>query len=184
ATGRLSPTGKLPRSRAGWRDGRYAGGRGCRGGASTLPRASPCAALGSSQVRVRTAAPRSSRSALPEAAGGQVAHRPVCSARARRPRRGVLRGVEPRMASYNDGQPVRHRPPPAALLRVLNPTVRASLGTPLWRLFPSWMAVLEFSGRRSRRQLRVPVGIHDVHGTPTVFTDRPWRLNFAAGAPV
>ena len=88
------------------------------------------------------------------------------------------------MASYNDGQPVRHRPPPAALLRVMNPTVRASLGTPLWRLFPSWMAVLEFSGRRSHRQLRVPVGVHDVHGTPTVFTDRPWRLNFAGGVPV
>ena len=88
------------------------------------------------------------------------------------------------MASYNDGQSVRHRPPPAALLRVLNPTVRASLGTPLWRLFPSWMAVLEFSGRRSHRQLRVPVGLHDVHGTPTVFTERPWRLNFAGGAPV
>ena len=88
------------------------------------------------------------------------------------------------MASYNDRPPVRHRPPPAALLRVLNPTVRASLGTPLWRMFPSWMAVLEFSGRRSHRQLRVPVGLHDVHGTPTVFTDRPWRLNFAGGAPV
>ena len=88
------------------------------------------------------------------------------------------------MASYNDRQPVRHRPPPAALLRVLNPTVRATLGTPLWRLFPSWMALLEFSGRRSHRPLRVPAGLHDVHGMPTVFTERPWRLNFAGGAPV
>jgi hypothetical protein len=88
------------------------------------------------------------------------------------------------VASYNDRQPVRHRPPPAALLRVLNPIVRANLGTPLWRMFPSWMAVLEFSGRRSLRQLRVPVGLHGVHGTPTVFTERPWRLNFAGGAPV
>ena len=88
------------------------------------------------------------------------------------------------MASYNHGQPVRHRPPPAALLRVLNPTVRATLGTPLWRLLPSWMAVLEFTGRRSHRPMRVPVGLHDVHGTPTVFTERPWRLNFVGGAPV
>jgi hypothetical protein len=46
------------------------------------------------------------------------------------------------------------------------------------------MAVLEFSGRRSHRPLRVPVGLHDVQGTPTVFTDRPWRLNFVGGAPV
>ena len=88
------------------------------------------------------------------------------------------------MTSNNDPGPVRHHPPPAALLRVLNPMVRASLGTPLWRLFPSWMAVLEFEGRRSHRQLRVPVGLHDVQGTPTVFTDRPWRLNFTGGAPV
>ena len=88
------------------------------------------------------------------------------------------------MTSHNDPGPVRHHPPPAWLLRLLNPTVRASLGTPLWRLFPSWMAVLEFDGRRSGRQLRVPVGLHDVHGTPTVFTDRPWRLNFTGGAPV
>ena len=88
------------------------------------------------------------------------------------------------MASSNDRQLVRHRPPPAALLRALNPTVRATLGTQLWRLFPSWMAVLEFSGRRSHRPLRVPVGLHDVHETPTVFTERPWRLNFARGAPV
>src|SRR4029450_11918939 len=36
----------------------------------------------------------------------------------------------------------------------------------------------------SSRPLRVPVGLHDVHGTPTVFTDRPWRLNFAGSAPV
>jgi hypothetical protein len=88
------------------------------------------------------------------------------------------------MASDNDRQPVRHRPPPAVVLRVLNPTVRVTLGTPLWRLFPSWMAVLEFSGRRSHRPRRVPVGLHDVNGTLMVFTDRPWRLNFAGGAPV
>ena len=88
------------------------------------------------------------------------------------------------MASYNERQPVRHQPPPAALLRVLNPVVRASVGTPLWRMLPSWIAVLEFTGRRSHRQLRVPVGLHNVDGTPTVFTERPWRLNFAGGAPV
>src|ERR1043165_2357709 len=46
------------------------------------------------------------------------------------------------------------------------------------------MAVLEISGRRSQRALRLPVGLHDVHGTPTVFTDRPWRLNFGSGIGV
>jgi hypothetical protein len=28
------------------------------------------------------------------------------------------------------------------------------------------------------------LGIHDVQDIPTVFTDRPWRLNFRQGAPV
>jgi hypothetical protein len=28
------------------------------------------------------------------------------------------------------------------------------------------------------------VGLHDVQGTPTVFSERPWRFNFAGSAPV
>ena len=88
------------------------------------------------------------------------------------------------MASSDERPSVRHRPPSAAVLAVMNPIVRASVGTPFWRLLPSWMAVLEFAGRRSGRQMRIPVGLHDVGGTPTVFTERPWRLNFAGGAPV
>src|SRR5205085_299590 len=70
------------------------------------------------------------------------------------------------------------------LLRIINPTVRALIGTSAGRLVPSWMAVLLFTGRHSGTQYRVPIGIHDVQGTPTVFTDRPWRLNFRGGAPV
>jgi len=79
---------------------------------------------------------------------------------------------------------VRSKPPSEVLVRVLNPIVRASLGTPWYRLFPRWMAVLNFAGRRSQQRYRVPVGVHDVDGTPTVFSDRPWRLNFAGGALV
>jgi hypothetical protein len=79
---------------------------------------------------------------------------------------------------------VRSKPPSEALVRVLNPIVRASLGTPLYRLFPRWMAVLNFAGRRSQKRYRVPAGVHDVDGTPTVFTDRPWRQNFQGGAPL
>src|SRR5689334_22002482 len=89
------------------------------------------------------------------------------------------------MAATNDQpNPVRLRPPPAFVLRVFNPIVRVCAPTPLWRLFPSWMAVLEFAGRRSHRQLRIAVGVHDVNGTMTVFSERPWRLNFTGGAPV
>jgi hypothetical protein len=88
------------------------------------------------------------------------------------------------MPSSDATPPVRHRPPATALLALMNPMVRASVGTPLWRLFPSWMAVLEFRGRHSQREYRIPVGLHDVHGTSTVFTERPWRMNFDGGAPV
>ena len=79
---------------------------------------------------------------------------------------------------------VRSQPPPETLLRIINPTVRALLGTPAGRLLPSWMAVLIFTGRHSGTRYRVPIGIHDVQDIPTVFTDRPWRLNFREGAPV
>jgi hypothetical protein len=92
------------------------------------------------------------------------------------------------MSSSSDlpdhSSPVRLQPPPEALLRVFNPVVRASVGTPFSRLFPSWMAVLEFTGRRSHKPYRVPVGLHDVNGTPTVFSERPWRLNFEGGTAV
>jgi hypothetical protein len=79
---------------------------------------------------------------------------------------------------------VRLKPPPEALLRVFNPVVRAGLGSPFSPVFPSWMAVLEFTGRRSQTPYRIPVGLHDVDGTPTVFSERPWRLNFKSGAAV
>jgi hypothetical protein len=88
------------------------------------------------------------------------------------------------MASPDDAAPVRLQPPPAALLRVLNPIVRASLGTPFWRLLPRWMAVLEFQGRRSGKEYRIPVGVHDANGAPAVFSLEAWRLNFEGGAPV
>jgi hypothetical protein len=44
--------------------------------------------------------------------------------------------------------------------------------------------LLEFSGRRSGRTIKVPVNFHLVDGVPMAFTDAPWRLNFDGGAPV
>ncbi len=44
--------------------------------------------------------------------------------------------------------------------------------------------LLEFTGRRSGRRIRVPVALHLTDGVPMAFTHRPWRLNFAGGAPV
>lgn len=71
------------------------------------------------------------------------------------------------------------QPPPAPVLRVVNPVARRLLRSRLGTLLPSTLAVLEFSGRRSGRRYAVPVGVHEVHGAQVVFTEAPWRLNFA-----
>ncbi len=43
--------------------------------------------------------------------------------------------------------------------------------------------LLEFTGRRSGRTIKVPVNFHSVDGVPTAFTEARWRHNFAGGAP-
>ena len=73
--------------------------------------------------------------------------------------------------------------PPDTVLRVLNPVMRRVLRTPLGRLAGSF-ALLDFTGRRSGRSYRVPVGWYEVDGRPFVLTPAPWRVNFAGGAEV
>ncbi|HET7475673.1 MAG TPA: hypothetical protein VFJ97_06560 [Dermatophilaceae bacterium] len=79
---------------------------------------------------------------------------------------------------------VRMQPPPKAVLRVVNPLLRRLLLSPLGDRMPPAMAVIEFTGRRSGRRYAVPVGVHDVPGGPVVFTESPWRRNFAGGGQV
>jgi hypothetical protein len=66
----------------------------------------------------------------------------------------------------------------------MNPVVRAWVATPLSQLAGYRLAVLRFSGRKSGRAYRVPVGLHDVGDGKGVFTSEVWRLNFRGGAPV
>jgi hypothetical protein len=80
--------------------------------------------------------------------------------------------------------PVRLRLPPPTLMRVVNPLVRRMLRTRLLGGRMRIPALLEFDGRRTGRRLRVPAGLHDIDGAGLVFTTRPWRRNFAGGAPV
>jgi hypothetical protein len=70
--------------------------------------------------------------------------------------------------------------PPAAVIRVVNPIMRTLLRTPVARLLAD-VALIEFTGRRSGRRYRVPVGWHGLDGTTTVFTPARWRANFAGG---
>ncbi|MFG1621584.1 hypothetical protein [Kribbella sp. NPDC049227] len=65
----------------------------------------------------------------------------------------------------------------------MNVVMRPLLSSPLGSRINGVM-LLEFTGRRSGRRIRVPANFHLVDGVPTAFTDAPWRHNFTDGAPV
>src|SRR5918995_3309488 len=73
--------------------------------------------------------------------------------------------------------------PPQALIRLMNPALRALLPTPIGRLIAPF-ALLEFDGARTGRHYRVPVGWHDIDGRPVVFTPARWRVNLRGGVAV
>ena len=73
--------------------------------------------------------------------------------------------------------------PPEALIRVMNPVLRAVLPTPVGRLVRPF-ALLEFDGRCSGRRFRVPVGWHRTDSGDVVVTPAPWRANFRDGLQV
>ena len=74
------------------------------------------------------------------------------------------------------------KPPPVAL-KVMNAVMRPVLRSRLARHMKGVM-LLEFRGRRTGREYRVPANFHLVDDVPMAFTDAPWRLNFAEGADV
>nr|WP_271211658.1 grhN [Rhodococcus wratislaviensis] len=86
--------------------------------------------------------------------------------------------------STTDTANVRLNPPPPQLMRLVNPLVRRVLTTRSLGRRIRRQGLIEFTGRRTGRTLRVPVCLHDVDGQTLVFTERPWRRNFAGGAPV
>ncbi|MBJ8348149.1 grhN [Antrihabitans sp. YC2-6] len=63
-------------------------------------------------------------------------------------------------------------------MRLFNPLVRRVLKSRAIGRHVRLQAVLEFEGRRSGKTLRVPICLHEIEDGPTVFTERPWRLNF------
>jgi hypothetical protein len=98
-------------------------------------------------------------------------------------------GAGPGVATYDrriaePAPAIVRKPPPDALVTVVNPLVHIVTGTPLAQLLPASITSLRFTGRRSGRPLKVAVLVHDVDSGPVVFTDRPWRLNFRGGADV
>lgn len=76
----------------------------------------------------------------------------------------------------------RDTKPPLLLVRVMNPVLRVVLRTPLARAIRPF-ALVEFTGGRSGRTYRIPVGWHSIGTGPAVFTPA-WRANFAGGIHV
>lgn len=77
---------------------------------------------------------------------------------------------------------VEDKPPPAAVLKVLNPIVRTVLGSPLHRAFSRDLMLLHVTGRTSGRVYVVPVGRHEHHGQLLVSAGGSWRQNLRNGA--
>jgi hypothetical protein len=74
-------------------------------------------------------------------------------------------------------------PPRTLMRRFVNPVVRTVLRSPASR-WTGALLLLEFTGRRTGRRLRVPALGHDHDGSVYVMTDAPWAANFRGGAPV
>ena len=64
--------------------------------------------------------------------------------------------------------PVERNIPPAFLLRIGNPIVRAVLRSPLHRILSRHVVLLTVTGRKSGRAYTVPVGRHIENGVLTV----------------
>lgn len=76
------------------------------------------------------------------------------------------------------------KPPPAALLRVVNPIFRFMLHTPGLNAATKNYMALGFTGRKSGRHYEVPVTAHRLNGDLCVVTSAGWKANFRDGAPV
>ncbi|URN11134.1 hypothetical protein LUW77_01515 [Streptomyces radiopugnans] len=78
---------------------------------------------------------------------------------------------------------VTRRHPPKALMKLVNPVIRARIergrGGVAKRLL-----LLHFTGRRTGREFDVPAARQDVGGRLCVFTDSGWRVNFREGADI
>ncbi|MEV0544165.1 grhN [Nocardia salmonicida] len=79
---------------------------------------------------------------------------------------------------------VRLSPPPPELMRLINPVVRRVLATRWLGNRIRRQGMVDITGRRTGRSLRIPVCLHRVGDETLIFTERPWRHNLVGGAPV
>lgn len=72
--------------------------------------------------------------------------------------------------------------PPKLMLRVVNPTLRLMLRTPLAGPARHQFMILTVRGRKTGRQYAIPLSAHIVDGTLYAMTDAGWKYNFRDGA--
>ena len=70
---------------------------------------------------------------------------------------------------------------PEALLRVVNPTLRLALKTPLGGFLGDFMLVT-FTGRKSGKTYAIPVSAHQCDGELYMVAEAQWKYNFRGGA--
>ncbi|WP_395309660.1 hypothetical protein V4U86_02155 [Mycobacterium sp. AMU20-3851] len=71
--------------------------------------------------------------------------------------------------------------PPELLLRIVNPTLKLVLKTPLGGLIGDFMLV-SFTGRKTGRRYATPVSAHRLDGALYVLLEAQWKYNFRDGA--
>ena len=71
--------------------------------------------------------------------------------------------------------------PPELLLRIVNPTLKLALKTPLGGLIGDFMLV-SFTGRKTGRRYATPVSAHRLDGALYVLLEAQWKYNFRDGA--
>lgn len=79
---------------------------------------------------------------------------------------------------------VEAKPPPEAVLKVINPVLRAALRSPLQRVFGDALMILHVTGRRSGKQYDVVVGRNIYEGQVLLSLGGRWRVNLRPEADV
>jgi hypothetical protein len=71
---------------------------------------------------------------------------------------------------------------PAAMVKIVNPVLRAILASPLHGIANKGLLVLHVRGRRTGKVYDVPVGRHELDGQLLTYGGGRWRVNLRGGA--
>jgi len=86
------------------------------------------------------------------------------------------------MATENPA--ISYSPPPAWLIRLVNPVTRALLRSPLHGLLGAGLAVLSLRGRKTGTEYVFPVSWHELNDEVYLLTGERWRRNLDEPAEV